>query len=279
MALPHPHRLGPIVRTRMARGLTRLGKERSARLFAALPPLERWLSAGTYQISGGLPLGLRIAGATLPLDQAQSFMVVRGTVEQEVQEALRRTLSPGDVVHDIGANLGFMALLAARMVGPAGRVVAFEPVPHSAAGARRNAELNGFSQLEVREEAVAAADGRVELAVVADASWSFLAERADHPLTAEVLEVASVTIDRLVADGEVPPPNLVKVDVEGAEGDVLRGMAETMRTARPTIVCELHDTNDEVADLLEAAGYSLENLNGPAPVRAAGAVHVLARPL
>jgi len=70
---------------------------------------------------------------------------------------------------------------------------------------------------------------------------------------------------------------VIKVDVEGSEGAVLRGLTETLRRHRPVVICELHETNHEVAELLRAAGYSLENLDGTAPIEAAGVAHVLAR--
>jgi len=87
-----------------------------------------------------------------------------------------------------------------------------------------------------------------------------------------------VSIDGLVADG-LPAPDVVKIDVEGAELEVLDGMERTLRELRPALVIELHETNVPVADRLESAGYRVENLDGPEPVRdAPGDVHVLARP-
>jgi hypothetical protein len=85
---------------------------------------------------------------------------------------------------------------------------------------------------------------------------------------------------RVVAldDLDLPAPAFVKVDVEGSEVAVLDGAARLLREARPVLVVETHETNAEVADRLEALGYRLENLDGPAPVRAAGPVHVLAVP-
>jgi hypothetical protein len=75
-----------------------------------------------------------------------------------------------------------------------------------------------------------------------------------------------MTIDELVASGELPPPTLVKIDVEGAEVAVLEGMRATIERHRPAIICELHETNAEVAAALAAHNYRVVNLEGPAPI-------------
>jgi hypothetical protein len=82
-----------------------------------------------------------------------------------------------------------------------------------------------------------------------------------------------------VAAGRVPPPAVVKIDVEGAELAVLEGMRETIRRHRPAIICELHDTHREFVAFMEEAGYRLINLEGTIPVGEAGAsAHALALP-
>ena len=73
----------------------------------------------------------------------------RGTYEQPVQDAVASNLLPGDVFYDVGANIGFFSLIAARCVDVSGRVYAFEPVPRNAAAIVRNAKLNGFNRIEV----------------------------------------------------------------------------------------------------------------------------------
>ena len=80
-----------------------------------------------------------------------------GTAERPLQAALQRELRPGATFFDIGANVGFVTLIAARLVGPSGRVVAFEPVPENVAAIRENLALNGIDWVEVHETAVARA--------------------------------------------------------------------------------------------------------------------------
>ena len=214
----------------------------------------------------------------MPPGHPHTRLLLLGDLEVPVQEALRRTVTPGATIWDLGANIGFFALLAARLTGPSGRVLAFEPVPEVARLARAAAARNELSdRVEVRAIAVGATEGTASLHVVEESSWSHLASRGRHPDTVATIDVPIVTLDSLVLGGE-PAPDVIKVDVEGAEVDVLRGASVLLRTARPVLLIELHETNDEVADLLEDAGYVLENLDGPTSVRAAGPVRVLARP-
>jgi FkbM family methyltransferase len=183
------------------------------------------------------------------------------------------------VVYDIGANLGFFSLVAARLVGPTGRVYAFEPAPENAEAIRRNAALNLVTNVTVVERAVSSRAGTARLQIVDDQSWSRLEEFGAHPGTERVLEVETVAIDDLVQSGELPPPALVKIDVEGAELAVLDGMRATIERQRPTIVCELHETNAGVAAALAAHDYRVVNLEGPVPIdRDPDAHHALALP-
>jgi FkbM family methyltransferase len=249
------------------------GAVRDVALRVAAPVLR----SGPVSVGNGLGRGLLIGTDALGLDHVQGFGLVRGLLEPAVQEALRRHVAPGAVVWDVGANLGFFSLLAARL--GAGRVEAFEPVAANAAAVRANAARNGYDGVvHVHEAAMGAADGRASLHVVGDeASWSHLADRGRHPGTTATLEVAVVRGDGLVASRAAAPPAVVKVDVEGSELDVLRGMTSVLAEHRPVLVVETHETNAELVALLDAAGYACENLDGPEPVASAGPVHVLAR--
>src|SRR5579859_3294923 len=129
-----------------------------------------------------------------------------------------RHLGPGAVMYDIGANIGFFSLLGARLTGPEpGHVYAFEPAPVNAEAIQVNADRNEFSNITVIAKAVGETRGRVRLQLVDDAAWSRLEAYGAHPLTEDILDVEQVTIDELVDVGEIRPPELVKIDVEGAE--------------------------------------------------------------
>ncbi len=182
-----------------------------------------------------------------------------------------RHLPRGAVFYDIGANLGFFSLLAAHLTGLGeGRVYAFEAAPDNAEAIRANARLNHIPNVVVVNKAVAARSGRGRLQVVDDQSWSKLAEYGEHPFTERVIDVELVAIDDLVGDGGLPPPALVKIDVEGAEIAVLEGMRDTIERHRPAIVCELHDTHDEFVAVMRSHGYRADQPGGDDPGGAGG---------
>ncbi len=245
---------------------------------ALLRRASSWYGRAPVPIAGGLAHLLYVSTADLPLDHAHAGLIVRGTLEPPVQEALRRLLAPGDVFYDVGANVGFFTILGARLVGPEGRVIAFEPVPACARAVANNIALNEFAHAEIREEAVGAAGGRGKLLVVGEASWSHLASTGRHADVRDEIDVAVVSIDELVESGAILPPDVLKIDTEGAELQAIAGMRATIENHRPAIVCELHDTNSEFVALMEALDYTTSNLDGPMPVAAAGPIHALAQP-
>lgn len=201
-----------------------------------------------------------------------------GTSEPIVQETLARVLNPGAVFYDIGANVGFYSVLAARLVGPEGRVVAYEPLPENVRALERNIELNQFENVTVRPCAVSANDGRGSLQLAPEQTWARLESAGERADALGSVEVTLVAIDSELAGG-LPAPDVVKLDVEGAEVDVLDGMAETIRSARPIVLAEMHGRNRQVGERLRAAGYRLETLDADEPLdEAPWWVHVLAIP-
>jgi FkbM family methyltransferase len=241
----------------------------------------RWLETGVLRVPQGYAGGLAFDLRWLPISHAHLGSIAGGNLESAVQEAMVRHLGYGDVFYDIGANLGFFSLLAAHLSGlDAGRVVAFEAAPDNAEAIRVNVALNRVPNVEVICAAVADRPGSGRLQIVDDQSWSKLVQFGEHPFTERVIDVDCVTIDELVRAGRVPPPAVVKIDVEGAELEVLAGMRETIAAHQPAIICELHDTHAAFVEAMEACGYRVINLEGTRPMRDAGAsAHALALPL
>jgi FkbM family methyltransferase len=278
-----------IGRTRFVRRATMLGHERllaferlrrrNPLVRALVAPVRAWYRRGSVRVEAGLGEGLRLPAAHLPVAHAHAGLAVSGLLELSVQEAMRRFLGPGDVFYDVGANVGFFALAGGRLVGPAGAVYALEPVPENAAAIRTGAELNGLANVEVLERAAGRAAGRGRLILVEDLSWSQLEAYGQHPRAQAALDVEVVAIDDLVADGRLRPPQLVKIDVEGAELDVVAGLRETITQFRPAIVCELHGTAAAFVEAMDALGYGTSNLDGKQPLaEAPDSVHALATP-
>jgi FkbM family methyltransferase len=142
-------------------------------------------------------------------------------------------LRPGALAVDVGSGSGVRALALAAAVGPAGRVLCFEPVPQSAAALRRTLAANGFaSRSEVLEIALADTDGIGTLHVPEDASLTSLTAPRDGGAS-ESIQVVRTTLDQQIPAGR--RVDLVALDVGGAEPLVWRGAAR-VRRENPEIV-------------------------------------------
>lgn len=260
--------------TATAAGLVERARRGARRVAGRL----RWYPATV--IRGGEAKGLRIS-----LRQA-SADYTDGTNELPVQRAIVGHLGRGSVFYDVGSNVGFFSLLAARQVGEGGRVYAFEPLPLNARCIGANAAANSFDNIVVVEAAVGAAIGRHELLVTEHPGGATLSGRDRPPGVTGMIEVPVTTIDEFVRSGAGRPPTLVKIDVEGSEIDVVRGMSETLSTSRPVVLCELDD--DEAAGLeeklerfrraLEPHGYAVAMLESSYAHAGWHVAHMLAVP-
>jgi FkbM family methyltransferase len=202
-------------------------------------------------IQRGVGKGLRFnAGAS-----NASYLL--GTAERDIQKFLQLWLRPGMIVYDVGANVGFVTIIAAQLVGETGRVCAFEPVSALADQALRNAELNHFRQVSVYRAALSDQDGTAPFELSANLTMGKLVEReAGQVAYQSGLWVKRNRLDTMIATESLPDPDLIKIDVEGGEAAVLDGAVEVLRCARPVLLIELHGTNEAVAGRLERMGFS-----------------------
>lgn len=170
-----------------------------------------------------------------------------GSYEKTNQVHWVRHLKPGMVVHDIGANVGFYTLLASVLVGPSGRVVAFEPLPRNLEFLHGHSGRNRRDNVRVIEAAVADAPGEATFEDVAHGSMAKLSARGS-------IRVRLVALDELVERGEIPEPQMMKIDVEGAEVAVLKGAARLIARARPTLFLSTHGADVHAACLALLGG-------------------------
>jgi FkbM family methyltransferase len=157
-------------------------------------------------------------------------IAVRRAYEPHVARVVRELLRPGMRVLDLGANIGYYTMLAAARVGPTGSVVAFEPGPANAALLAASVAANGFTNVTLYSCAVADAAGVVGLQLD-DSNGQIGA--ADAP---GATLVQAVSLDCLL--GAQHQVDLIKLDIEGAEGLALSGMQRLLRASRPIIVTE-----------------------------------------
>lgn len=241
--------------------------------------LRRFAGSRTVTIAEGAAGGLKFRGARAGLAFAD------GLYELPVQRALEEALRPGDVFIDIGANVGFFTVLGARLVGPSGSVYAFEPVKENAEAVRRNVDLNGLGPVVVREEAISDASGQARIYLTHHDGGATLCSTGVVPIdVAGETIVERRSLDELIAKGEVLPPNVIKLDVEGAEIEALRGMKDTLIQHRPQILYEVDDgdwnileqRHHNVRAFLSELGYAIAPLESSYSNIAWHVVHGLA---
>ena len=186
-----------------------------------------------------------------------------GDIETEVQAVLSECLHPGMTVYDIGANIGFFSLLAARLAGSAGRVTAFEADPEIAARLRENVERNKGAPISVEEKAVWSSSSpvffaRADAEVSPDRGLGHVIVNDAERSAPGTIRVEAVSVDEYV--GKSGAPDFIKCDVEGAEVEVFRGAAKLLNERRPIILCEMHgDKNRQtLLTMFENLGYRCE---------------------
>jgi len=198
-----------------------------------------------------------------------------GNYETRVEKTLSKHLRPGSVFYDVGAHIGVLSLVAARLVGTQGAVFAFEPDPTNAARIEEHVRRNGFEQIYILRRAVWSSGGRLRFErAFAHSSLNQGAVATEEVLaTSNMIYVEATTLDHFVRKNA--PPDLIKVDVEGGEASVLRGSERVFATKKPVLICEVHheDASREVSRWLRERNYSFEWLvNSPSFPR-----HLVAR--
>jgi FkbM family methyltransferase len=148
--------------------------------------------------------------------------------------------------------------LAGVLVGPEGQVFSFEPVPSNLTFLRRHLELNGVRNCSVMEVAVSCSDGTANFEVGPNSSIGHLTGDSQNALS-----VRTSALDSLIASGQVPPPNVIKCDIEGGEYDALRGASEILSKHSPMIFLATHgpEVHERCCTLLTDLHYHLTPLD------------------
>jgi len=175
-----------------------------------------------------------------------------GSYERNQQALFKEFIKEGDVVFDIGAHVGFYTLLGSLLVGSRGRVVAFEPIPENLGYLKQHLEINSVSNVEIIEAAVSDRRGHDRLSSGPSSSMWHLDAQGE-------LEVPTINLDELVLNEKLPPPNLIKMDIEGAEFLALSGSARVIEEFHPVLILSTHgyEIHYRCRSFLESAGYRL----------------------
>jgi FkbM family methyltransferase len=201
-------------------------------------------------------------GIWLKLNPRTAAETMTGTGERLELEIVREHLRPGMTFYDVGANIGIFSMMAARIVGSSGQVVAFEADPEIADRLREHARRNSFSWVNVEQKAAWHETGkvmfeRVDVSVSPDRGVGHVVDSKNDRV---------VSLDAIALDDCSPmyrPPDFIKCDVEGAEGEVFQGARRLLEKQRPRVLCEIHNERSRELVLHDFSrfDYLCENCN------------------
>jgi FkbM family methyltransferase len=215
-------------------------------------PLRIVPSGTVVRIATGLNKGLKwICGSSI---QRCWF----GTYEFDKQDFVAGIVKPGMTVWDVGANVGFYTLAFSRLVGASGAVFAFEPLAANVAYLLRHIELNSLSNVTVIQAALSDTVDLVGFSATRVSSIGAISERNGSYL------LPTLTAENVISRLPKSSPDLIKLDVEGAEAAILCASKDLLDRHSPDILLALHGAVQEQAcsKLLTDLGYRLFSLDG-----------------
>jgi len=158
---------------------------------------------------------------------------IRGDYESYKTEAFLNNFSSGSIFFDIGSHIGYYSSIAAVINNGMGSIFAFEPRPMNIKFFRKHMKINNFQNVTLIEAAVGATDGFVQFDEKHGSATGFVSQDGN-------IRVRQVSIDRMVKEGQLPVPGFIKIDVEGGEIEVLKGLKFVVTSARPKILVATH---------------------------------------
>lgn len=171
-------------------------------------------------------------------------LLLFGERELEHKAMLEQIARPGMRVFDIGANIGYYAIMESRLIGPQGMLLAIEPSPANVALLKRNLELNSIENIVVQEGAVSSESGRKDFHLATQSNLNTFHDTGTGVahLSGKSVEVNTYTVPQLAH--EHGAPDLLRMDVEGHEVQVLKGMIDDVRAGAmmPVVIFETHLT-------------------------------------
>jgi len=249
--------------------IERLSISQRMRKFAGRPTADKILSVATRlrRIFPNVPIPHRLHfGAWFLVGNSQvDRALFSGGFESSEIRFVQKYLQPGMTVLDIGAHHGLYTLLSSKLVGPSGRVISFEPSPRERKQLVRNVRINFCSNVLIEPYALGKEPARSDLFVVegSEDGCNSLRPPVVESRTSTV-RVDVVTLDEIAPKLRVTKVDFIKLDVEGAELEVLKGALGLLQTApRPVLLVEVYDIRTqpwgyearEIVQFLDEQGY------------------------
>ncbi len=168
-----------------------------------------------------------------------SELYLNGIREAHATVEFQKRLKSGQVIADIGANIGYYVLMEAKAVGPKGKVYAIEPIIGNVELLKKNIDANNYKNIEVFNKAVGDKNGKQDIFVSKQSNLSTFCKNIDLDQTGETVPVEVTTLDSFLKDKRLP--DIVRMDVEGYEFEILKGMKKTFKeTGHLQLFIEVH---------------------------------------
>jgi len=212
---------------------------------------------------------VEIDGHKMFLDSLDSLRLsINGVYEEFETEIVKKIIKKGDVVVDVGANIGYYTLIFAKLVGNDGKVFSFEPEPTNFNLLKKNVEINGYKNVVLIKKAVSTKTDKTMLYIANDNKGSHTLVNAKHD--GEFIEIDSVRLDDYFKNyyGKI---NFVKIDIEGSEASAIKGMSSLLRkmgqikimTEFSPFMLDKSDINSKIyIELLNELDFEIYNLDG-----------------
>lgn len=233
-------------------GKTGLGKIPGAKSVYDLLLSHLWAAEPIIEIQGSK---MYVNPKGLPQRFKKTFrpFVFQGVWEEMTTELFKKLVKEGDTVVDLGANMGYFSLLASRLVGEKGKVYAFEPEPVNYGLLVKNIELNGYDNIVPVPKAVSNVNGKVEFFIHStDSGRHVIQDYNEKAENGNLIDAESVTLDEFFKDKS--PPDVIKMDIEGAELLALLGMEKMIESSENLMIF-----TEFYPDLIKRAGFSVED--------------------
>jgi len=216
---------------------------------------------------------VEISGHKIFLDSKDSlFLSIDGNYDSYETEIAHQQIKKGNIVLDIGANIGFYTLIFAKLVGDKGKVIAFEPEPSNFGILKKNVETNGYKNVILVPKAVSDKNGEIKLYLSSFSNAIPRIHKSDF--CDRSIEIESVRLDDYLKTINFQERiDFIKIDVEGAEVKVLEGMRSTIQKNNnvkilvefaPVSIKESGYAPEKLLEMLKGNGFNLQSINSKA---------------
>ena len=197
-------------------------------------------------------------GILLNISPQSHLHLIYRNIEPHFQQILSKYINKGDTVFDIGANIGYVSTAMSKLVGQDGKVFAFEAVPMTAKAFTENIKLNNCTNIQLIQKALSDKVGKATFRIPNGGENHSMASMMWHKSDDDTINVA---VDTIVIDQDEKlkqiTPSFIKIDVEGAEGLVVKGMQELITKSSPVIFIECSKAGRNVVwEIMKKLNYS-----------------------